>query len=143
MALLVRDQDDLVTLRDCDLDGVEDGDEETTYTLRVVPPAVYTDIQKRHTKKVINRVTHRREDVVDQEAVTEDLIDYLLVSWTGVIYKRDRSPVPCTRETKLACITGPRMVGLLKAASINEVEAAESRASSFRATEPVGDVVGG
>lgn len=143
MALLVRDDAEELTIRDIDLDGVEDGDPETTYHIRVVPPAKYQELQRKHTRKVVNRVTHRREDVVDQDALTEDLVDYLLIGWDGVIYKRSREPVPCTRENKLQCITGPRMLGLMKAASINEVEAAEVRSASFRPAPDVGAVVGG
>ena len=143
MALMVRDEDEQVTICDADLDGVEDGDPDTWYTIRVVPPKKYQEIQQRHTKRVLNKFTHRKEDVVDDEAFSADLLDHLLVSWTGIIYKRSGEPVPCTRETKQYCLTGARVAALMRAASINETEAAAARAASFRRPPDVGDVVGG
>lgn len=143
MALLVRDDTDQVVICDADLDGVDDGDAETFYTIRVIPPRKYKELQDRHTKFVINKATHRKEPVVDDEAFSADLLDYLLVGWEGVLYASTKAPVPCTRETKTACITGQRVAALLKRASINETEAQAARRASFRRAADVGGVVGG
>lgn len=138
MALLVRGEDERIEICDADLDGVEDGDPETIYTVRVLTQRVIDEIRARHTKSVINKVTHRREPVTDDRAMAEDLLDYLLVDWRGVVFKASREPVPCTKDYKAAALSGARVEALFRLAGVNEVARDEARAASFRPTAPVG-----
>lgn len=134
MALLVRSEDERIEVCDADLDGVEDGDPETHYTVRVLTQRVIDEIRARHTKHVVNKVTHRREPVTDDRAMAEDLLDYLLVEWQGIVFKATRAPVPCTKEYKTQALAGARVEALFKLAGVNETERAADRAASFPAT---------
>ena len=138
MALLVRDETERLDVADSKLEGVDDGDPETVYTIRPLTQRIIDDIRARHTRSVLNKVTHRKESVTDDRAMAEDLLDYLLVSWSGVLFKASREPVPCTKDYKIQALAGTRVEALFKLAGINEVERAEVRAASFRTTASVG-----
>lgn len=132
MALLVRGEDERIEVCDADLDGVEDGDAETVYTVRVLTQRVIDELRAKHTKQIVNRTTHRREPVTDDRAFAEDLLDYLVLDWRGIVFKATRQPVPCTREFKISALSGARVEALFKLAGVNETERADARAASFR-----------
>lgn len=138
MALLVRGEDERIEICDADLDGVEDGDAETFYTVRVLTQRVIDEIRARHTKHLVNKVTHRREPVTDDRAMAEDLLDYLLVDWRGILFKATHEPVPCVKDYKAQALSGARVEALFKLAGVNEVARVEARAESFRPVTPVG-----
>lgn len=142
MALVVRNPEKPFEVCDVDLEGVEDGDAETFYTLRPLTRDVILEIESKHTRRVPNKVTHRKDDVLDERAALEDKLDYLLVGWRGIVDERDGSEVPCTREWKLRAINGARQVALFRLADVNRVDK-ESRSKSFRAAAPVERVLAG
>lgn len=127
MALQLLSKDTRIEVRDADLDGVTDGDPDTVYVLRQLPPAESREIAKRHTTTPINQRTGRREEQVDLNAVAEDLLDAALVEWRGVL--ANGLDAPCTRENKLL-LDGVRRTALLHVAGLNR--SAEVRAASFR-----------
>lgn len=134
MALELKTDDDSTTITDADL--MPDGDKETSYTIRHLTTAKHREIVKAHTKKVPNKHTHQREDVTDWEAVSDDLIDYVLTGWHNVIASGQQ--VACTLANKLL-LDGPRKKAILELAGMNEIAAApERRAESFRQIERVG-----
>lgn len=133
MAVEIRDDNEILTVRDADL--VADGDAETTYDLRTITLEKNREIVKRHTKKVPNKRSHVMEDKVDWEAVTDDLLDWAIADWKGIVSKGQ--PLPCTLENKKR-LDGVRRDAILQRAGMNEVQAApERRAESFRSTEGV------
>lgn len=132
MAVLLRDDDEQLTVKDCDLPGVVDGDTEATYTYRPMSEETRKRIVRTHTKKEPNPITHRRDDVVNDEAAAYEMLDYILQGWSGVLFKKSKEPIPCTAEWKRKAIDPQRQAGLFKLAGVNEVAAAEVRAESFR-----------
>jgi hypothetical protein len=111
---------------------LQDGDKETVYTLRRLTREKHREIVKANTERVINKRTHQREERTDWAAVTDDLIDYVLVAWSGVLYQGQ--PAPCDREHKML-LDAPTSDGLLERAGLNEITAGanpEAREASFR-----------
>lgn len=130
MAVRLLDGDEHITVQDSDLPDVDGGDQETTYTVRQIPPEESRRIAHRHTKPTINRRTGTRESIVDHEAVVDDLLDAALVGWAGILHKGE--PAPCTREFKLL-LDFQRKSALLKVAGTNvSHEEAEEKERSFR-----------
>lgn len=125
MSLQLLEEDKRIEVIDSALPDVTDGDPETVYTVRQIPPEVNRSLGKRHTTTPINRRTGQRETVVDHEALLDDLVDYAIVSWSGILLKGE--PAPCTRENKLL-LDFTRKTGLLSVAGLNQV----NREDSFR-----------
>lgn len=137
MALQLLDEDDTLTVKDSELNQ-DDGDDETTYTVRVVAPQVVKRIRKAHTKK---RPTGGQGmvETLDAEGFGEALFDYVLVGWSGVLHRGvpvgpdDLVPTslgPVKAKTQL---DGSRKAALLERAGANQT-GAEGRAESFRPT---------
>jgi hypothetical protein len=133
MALLVRPPNDRIDVCDADLPGVEDGDTDTVYTVRPLTRETIKAIEAKpeNARTTFNRITHQKETVYDDEAILLDKIDHVIADWRGVIYKETREPVPCTRENKANALDWPRVLALLRLASVNEVSK-EDRDRSFR-----------
>jgi hypothetical protein len=131
------------TVKDSDL--LQDGDKDTTYTLRHLTREKHREIQAEHTEKVINKRTHQREDRTDWAAVTDALVDYVIVGWAGVLYRGQ--PAPCDREHKML-LDAPTTDAILERAGLNAItgardEEAEIREASFRQPGDVPHVLGG
>ena len=81
--------------------------EGVTVQLRYVPP----DEMRKRTKAVTTTKFRRgkREEVVDDEQLNDDMIDHVIVSWNGFTVK-DKStppkdvPLTCTRENKIQLV---------------------------------------
>lgn len=135
MAIKLLDEDDTITVKDSDL-GLDDGDEGTTYTVRVVAPQVVKRIRKAHTKK---RPTGGQgmADVLDTEAFGEALFDYVLAGWSGVLHRGaaigpDEMIQTSTGAVKAKTqLDGSRKAALLERAGANQT-VAEGREDSFR-----------
>lgn len=125
MPLELKDDSATWTISDADL--VSGGDKETVYTVRRLTLEKHREIRKRHTSKP----TYRRQfEQLNEEAFQDDLFDYVLVNWTGVIVKGQ--PAPCDAEHR-ALLDVPRRIALLDAAGMNEIRAQEdARDTSFR-----------
>jgi hypothetical protein len=122
-------------------DILADGSADTSYTLRPLTREVRKEILKRHTKQRPDPRTHHMREVVDQDAVGLDLLDYALVNWTGVVDHGE--PVPCEYAYKCA-LDDVIASALLNKAGLNQILAAEvARPESFRGPAPVRRMVGG
>lgn len=128
MAVQLLDDEKRIEIADSALEGVTGGDPETTYVVRQIPPAVNREIAKRHTKPTVNRATGQREQIADHTAILDDMLDYALVSWSGIQLKG--VDAPCTRDNKLL-LDHTRKVALIGLAGLNEVKA-HDKADSFR-----------
>jgi hypothetical protein len=125
MALVLKDESH--TWEVCDKDLVPGGDKDTFYTVRRLTLEKHREITKRHTKPGTFR---RPEGKRDEEAIQDDLFDYVLEKWRGV--EKDGQPVPCEWDYK-ALLDVPRRIALLDEAGLNDIAAAEdARAESFR-----------
>lgn len=121
------DADERVTVADSDL--VPDGDPETTYTIRLMGIEDHRAIVKARTVDVVNRHTHQKEPKTDWAAVADDVIDFVLVEWAGLLWRGQ--PVPCIREQKLR-LDAVRRGALNDRAGMNQIaRAPEVRVESF------------
>ncbi len=135
MALELLTADDRITVLDTDLDEVTDPDTEASYVLRPLSPEESRKIRKRHTTFVVNKTTHTKDPKVDDDAFADDLIDYVLVDWTGFVAQGQ--PLPCERVYKLR-LDFVRKAALLRLAGGNRTARdPEQHAESFRQPAPV------
>lgn len=74
---------------------------ETKFTLRRFDSETYKDIERKHTKRHKNFRQGGFISEIDDYAVNEDLLDYMIVGWEGVKSPTTGQDVPCTREMKL------------------------------------------
>jgi hypothetical protein len=133
MAVEIKDDDAITQVLDSEL--IADGDKETSYALRTITLEKNREIVKRHTRKVPNKRTHQMEDKVDWEGVTDDLLDWALADWSGVI--AHGKPLECTLPNKKR-LDGVRRSAILERSGMNEVRSApEVREESFRAPADV------
>jgi hypothetical protein len=129
MALTLLSDDDRITVTDADL--VEGGDSETTYTLRPVTRDLYQKATSRHASRIGGRrALSLHEQIALAVAVSEELLDYALVEWSGILVHGE--PVPCETGYK-KLLDGERVQALLGKAGVNQVKLSEeARAASFR-----------
>lgn len=129
MALKLAGSGDTLTIKDDEL-GVANPDADVSYIIRVITREDYKRLHAAQTKRRPNPRTHVMEDVTDWPAVSEDMLDFVLVGWTGILW--DGQPAACDREYKLKLDSG-RAAQLLQVAGMNQIaQAPEQRAQSFR-----------
>lgn len=139
MPVQLMDSDDRIVVKDSELQGITDGDPETTYTLRPIGVDDYRRLTKAHTKKVLNRRTHQSDDEVDFAGLTDAVLDYVLTDWSGILFKGQ--PVPCLQEYKQR-LDGVRRAALAALAGMNQIHRVEEvRAESFHEPPAVLDVL--
>lgn len=137
MALQVLDEQDTRVVRDSELGLDDGGDPETTYTIRVITPAVQRRLQKAAVgkKPMGGRVM---SDEVDPSKFTHLLLDYLIVSWSGIVNSKtgeaiDPDQMVQTQDgpmkAKFVVIDQARMGALSRIATTNEVVSLDA---SFR-----------
>lgn len=135
MPIALLDEDATIEVKDSDL-GLPGGDEDTTYTVRVVTPQVAKRIRKAHTQRKPNPVTHRMEDVTNHETFAEALWDYVMKDWTGPLWKGkpvgpdDMVPTSSGEVKAKTQLDGGRKAALLEKAGANEV--VDDPSASFR-----------
>lgn len=128
MALKLLKDDDEFTVKDTDL--VANGDPETSYGLRHITLDKHREFVKQRTKQVPNRRTHQFDKDIDWDAVSDDVFDYVLTSWTGIT--DEGAAVPCEWEYKKR-LDGVRRIAIMEKAGMNEIQQIrEHRADSFR-----------
>lgn len=133
MALQLIDESETLDVKDSELPEVPDGDPEVTYTLRPISTAMHRSMAKTHTKTIINPRTHQKEEKLDGVALADDLFDYALVGWAGVLWKGQ--PAALTRDNKMK-IDALRKSSMLGLAGLNQIaRQPEVKAESFRAAE--------
>ncbi len=140
MAIRLIDEDEQFTITDLELMG-SDGDKDTAYTLRQVSTDTQDAYTKKFTKESFDRKTHMRVKEIDGLALADALIDYVLVDWTGVIFKGQ--PVPCTLTFKKRLDAARRTLMLERAGVNQRTEEAKTPAETFREPEGVRAVVAG
>jgi hypothetical protein len=132
MPLQLLSDETVIEVCDKDLGGIVGPCEDVTYKVRQLPQPVARELAKKHTKRVPNPSTHRMDELVNNDALLDDAIDYIVVGWSGVNYPNGQ-PADCTRENKVQGLDAARKMALSNIAASNQ-SAAESRADSFRGT---------
>jgi hypothetical protein len=129
MALELLQDGEEFSVADDKLTNVTDGDPEVVYRLRKLDPKRHKSIIKQHTKAEFQRGVGK-VDKTDWPAVSDDVIDYVLIGWQGVLL--GGKPAECSRELKLKGLDTPRRIALADLATTNTRVAEEVRAESFR-----------
>ena len=73
---------------------------ESTLTLRRFDTSIFKDIEKRHTTKSKNLRQGGWIKEIDEYAVNEDLLDYMIVDWKNIKSPISHEDVPCDKEMK-------------------------------------------
>lgn len=124
-------------VREDALDDLQHADPDVVYICRELTTTKWRELQRQHTRKVLNKATKQMENVTDNEAFSDAIVDYVLMDWRGIV-ERGGAAAPCTTENKL------RLDGVVKAALVSKaglsqiVEGAAIKEASFRATPDVG-----
>lgn len=129
-----------IDVKDSDL-GMPDGDEDTTYTLRVLSPHVYRKITKDCMRPVPTGGRGMGKEL-NVEKFSDAIWDYVLKGWNhGAVLWRGQ-PVDAETEVTLSdgtvlrakyLIDGPRKTALLDKAGMNSVvPSTEDKEHSFR-----------
>lgn len=133
MAIRLIDVDERDEVKDSDLPGVTDGDPETSYSIRSIGIEDYRAIVKQRSTTRPNPRTQQKETVLTAEGeqlVNEDILDFVLVGWTGITLRG--AAVPCVREHKLR-LDPVRQMAIRTYAGMNKIaRVPEVRAESFR-----------
>lgn len=124
MAVSLLEDGQTVDVRDADL--IEGGDKETVFTLRKITPEKQRELRKRHTRPG----NYRRHESINDEALQDDLIDYIVAAWSGVV--SSGQVVPCERAYKLRLDVVRKSAMLERAVIAEVVEVEEARDKSFR-----------
>jgi hypothetical protein len=131
MRTLLKNPEQTFTVRESDVPGVDNGDPDVTYTLRLVTRTAAKAIGQRRTEKKLDPQSRRFVDVVNTEDIDLDLIDYAIVDWAGIV--SDGIVVPCDAESKRAF--AEQNLGISRALvslACETPRAEEERAASFR-----------
>lgn len=112
--------DSTFEVKEVDLQGIDEADKDTAYTLRPLTTAKFRELQKKNTKQVLNKRAGRMEPQLDGETLADDLIDHVIAGWTGILSKGQ--PADCTRENKLK-LDGQVKQALIGVAGLNRIEA--------------------
>ncbi len=140
MPIQLLDEDQTIDVKDADL-GIPDGDEGTTYILRVLSPQMYRKITKECTKSVPTG-GRGMEKQLNVEKFSDAIWDYVLKGWNpGAVLWRGKAVeaetlVTLNDSTQVKAkflLDGPRKTALLDKAGMNSViPTAEQNESSFR-----------
>lgn len=124
-------------VREDALDDLQHADPDVVYICRELTTTKWRELQRQHTRKVLNKATKQMENVTDNEAFSDAIVDYVLMDWRGIV-ERGGAAAPCTTGNKL------RLDGVVKAALVGKaglsqiVEGAAIKETSFRPTPDVG-----
>ncbi len=92
---------------------------ESVFTIRRLHRDVIANSRRRHTRIVpAEEPGAQPRTEVDEQAVNDDLVDYVIQAWTGVTGPGDED-VPCTLENKLALPTSALGDLLVRARALN------------------------
>jgi hypothetical protein len=136
MARQLHTEDATFWVAETDLPEIPEPDEAVSYQLRELTTSKWREIRKLNTTMKPNKQTRTMEPVLNDEGFSDDLVDYVIIGWKGIV---DRgAEAPCTRETKQR-LDGPIKSALVGRAGLTQiVREPEIKAESFRATADVG-----
>lgn len=132
MALELFDTGSTFTVQDVDL--VEGGDPETSYTLRYFTSDDADRLRKEATTRKWNKSSHLMEETFDPLKYALSVLDHVLVDWTGVV--RHGKPLECVIEHKRV-VPAARRDAMLKLAQENVAVQAAADAAAKRGAADV------
>lgn len=126
----LHDEASTFEVKETELPDVTVADEETIYVCRPLSTAKFRELQKKNTKLVPNKATRGMEDQINGEKLADDLIDWVIADWRGIVDKG--RPAECSRENKVR-LDGQVKTALIGYAGLNRIEEAPAqRDASFR-----------
>ncbi len=132
MSRSLHDESQTFEVKESDIPEVVNADPDVAYTVRPLTTAKFRELQKRNTQQVVNKASRSMEAEVNGEKLADDLIDWVIADWSGIVDKGQ--PAECSRANKLR-LDGQVKAGLIGVAGLNRIEAApEVRTDSFRTT---------
>lgn len=93
---------------------------DSKFTLRRFDSETYRQIEKRYTKKTKNHRTGIVFTETDDYEVNAELLDYMILGWSGIKSPVSKEDVPCTKENKLK-LPGSVKVRILEACDADSV----------------------
>ncbi len=130
MARQLHDEGSTLEVKEIDLPDIMQADPDTRYTVRPLTTAKFRELQKKNTRQVVNKATRSMTDELNGEGLADDLIDWVIADWAGILSKGE--PAECSRENKLK-LDGQVKQALIGVAGLNRIEAAPAaKEDSFR-----------
>jgi hypothetical protein len=130
MARQLHDEGSTFEVKETDLPDIQQADPEVSYTVRPLTTAKFRELQKKNTRQVVNKATRSMVDELNGEGLADDLIDWVLANWAGILSKGQ--PAECTRDNKLK-LDGQVKQALIGVAGLNRIEEAPTKQDeSFR-----------
>lgn len=99
---------------------------DSRFVLRRFDSDVYRKIEKKHTIKNKNHRTGQIFTEIDEYAVNDDLLDYMIVDWSGIKSPTTSSDVPCTKEMK-SKLPGSVKVKIIEACDADSITGGEQK----------------
>lgn len=118
MARHLLQEENVFPVRESELELSIEPDPDAVYYLRPLTRDATREIAKKHTRQVVNRRTHMKDDVTDSEAVGDEVLDRTIVKWEGVT-NGDGKPAPCDLAHKMKLPVVVQMA-LIDRASVGE-----------------------
>lgn len=106
----------------------DDGKPSVVITIRPISQQKYRQVEQHRTERRLNKKTRAMEEVTDWPAVQDDLIEYAIRSWIGIVGADDQ-PLQCVLDAKLG-LPGELKNELIQRAM--QGEAVDASAASFR-----------
>ena len=99
---------------------------ESTLILRRFDTGIFKDIEKSHTTKSKNLRQGGWIKEVDEYAVNEDLLDYMIVGWKNVKSPISHEDVPCDKEMKNKLPSSVK-VQVIEACDVDSITSADKK----------------
>lgn len=93
---------------------------KSTLTLRRFDTDIFKEIEKRHTTRTKNLRQGGWIKEIDEYAVNEDLLDYMIVDWKKIKSPISHEDVPCTKEMKNK-LPGSAKVQIIDACDVDSI----------------------
>jgi hypothetical protein len=102
----------------------DNGKPSVVITLRPITQSKYRSVMGDNTQRLLNKKTRQMEEVTDWDQVQDDLVEYSIQSWTGLIGADDK-PLQCVLDAKLG-LPGELKNELVQRAMQGEAVSSES-----------------
>ena len=120
--------EDVVEVREQDLTLSIPIDPDVVYHVRAITVEKAREIVKMHTRTEFNNRTHRKEAIIDEEAVSNTMLDYAIKSWSNVVDSGVSAPCDLTHKLRLPSEV---QIALIRLAQQGQVTP-EAKDASFR-----------
>lgn len=111
---------------------------ESYFDLRRFDSTIHTQIEKKHTKKKKNMRTGEWMKEVDERAVNNDLLDYMITGWGNIKSPTTREDVPCEKKNKIR-LPGSVKIQIIEACDADSITI-EKKSRTSKTTSAVASI---